>query len=561
MQSKNLLIADVTARWVVAASLGITLAIFYWLIELRQNALDITFEGIFNGLFMFYDYPLVVASVLIVLLALLPQARQAALHAARGIGDHIHLVAAVYFVVLAGGAFFMYHAHPLSMDEYSAVFQSKIFAAGELTGSLPPSLIDWLIPKGFQNYFLSVSHADGRVVSSYWPAFALLLAPFAWLGAPWLCNPLLGALTVLSVHRLALMLFDDRTSAGLAAALTLAAPAVAINGMSFYSMTAHLLANCLFVMLLLRPSVARAFGAGVVGSIALCLHNPIPHVLFATPWLLWFVSQRERRRYVPAIVAGYLPLSLLLGVGWALLVRDVSTAVGADAASGGPLATGRVSEVFRIPVPGLLYARLVGLAKLWTWAVPASLVVAVIGLRRQRESSPIRLLAWSALLTFVGYLFVPFDQGHGWGFRYFHAAWMVIPLFAAAAVTTPQARHAAANDGMGFDGLAGYMAACALFALLVLIPLSAIQVEEFISRHLQQQPSVESPGVLILKPGSGYYAYDLVQNDPFLRDPVIRMATRGKKKDEAMMAENFPRLQVISVGVQGSVWGRQVGRE
>jgi hypothetical protein len=299
----------------------------------------------------------------------------------------------------------------------------------------------------------------------------------------------------------------------------------------------------------------------VVGSIALCLHNPIPHVLFAAPWLLWFVSQRELRRYVPAIVAGYLPLSLLLGVGWALLVRDISTAAGADAPSGGPLATGRVSEVLRIPVPGLLYARLVGLAKLWIWAVPASLVVALIGFRNWRHSAPIRLLGWSAVLTFVGYLFVPFDQGHGWGFRYFHSAWMVIPLFAAAAVSAQSSQRNAADDLARFDGLAGYLGACALLAVLFAAPLSARQVEDFISRHLQQQPSVESSGVVILKPGSGYYAYDLVQNDPFLRDPVIRMGTRGTKKDEAMMAENFPHLQVISSAANGSVWGRQSAGE
>ena len=38
----------------------------------------------------------------------------------------------------------------------------------------------------------------GRIVTAYWPSFALVLAPFTWLGIPWACNPLLSAGTVLA---------------------------------------------------------------------------------------------------------------------------------------------------------------------------------------------------------------------------------------------------------------------------------------------------------------------------------------------------------------------------
>jgi len=42
------------------------------------------------------------------------------------------------------GALYVCRAYPLTMDEYTVVFQSKIFAAGHLTGRFPPELVDWL---------------------------------------------------------------------------------------------------------------------------------------------------------------------------------------------------------------------------------------------------------------------------------------------------------------------------------------------------------------------------------------------------------------------------------
>jgi len=61
--------------------------------------------------------------------------------------------------------------------------------------------------------------------------------------------------------------------------------------------------------------------------------------------------------------------------------------------------------------------------------------------------------------------------------------------------------------------------------------------------------------VAIINPGMGYYAQDLAQNDPFLRDPVIRMITHGRKNDEAMMARYFPDLALLSRNYKGAVYG------
>ena len=167
------------------------------------------------------------------------------------------VIAVISAAVLAAGTVIVYHDHPLSMDEYAGYFQSRVFAAGHLSGSFPPPLLDWLIPPGFQDYFLNVSPVSGAVTESYWPGFALLLTPFMWAGVPWLCNPVISALTLLVIHRLALEIFDDREAAGFALMLSAASPVIFANGISYYSMPAHLLANSVFALLLIRPN-ARA---------------------------------------------------------------------------------------------------------------------------------------------------------------------------------------------------------------------------------------------------------------------------------------------------------------
>src|SRR6202012_5451456 len=117
--------------------------------------------------------------------------------------------------------------------------QGQAFAAGHLTSQYPPDLIDWMIPDFFQHNFLEFSDS-GAVASNYWPAFALLLVPFIWLGVPWACNPVISGLTLLVVRRLALELFEDREAAGLAVLLTVASPVLFGAGISYYSEPAHL---------------------------------------------------------------------------------------------------------------------------------------------------------------------------------------------------------------------------------------------------------------------------------------------------------------------------------
>jgi len=295
----------------------VTIAILLWTHQWRLGNDRHGLSTIFFVLFVYNDYPGTVCALLILVCALVASRYLPARRVVHWAGDHPVVIAAITTVLIALCTLVIYHNHPLSMDEYAAYFQSRVFAAGKLHGRFPVPLLDWLIPRGFQDYFLNVSRATGSVAESYWPGFALVLTPFTWAGVPWLCNPVISALTLLVIHRLALELFDDREAAGFALLLTIASPVIFANGISYYSMPAHLLANSVFALLLVRPTPLRAAAAGVVGSLALALHNPVPHMLFAAPWLVW-VATRQRGMRLLALIAGYLPLCALLGLGWFL---------------------------------------------------------------------------------------------------------------------------------------------------------------------------------------------------------------------------------------------------
>jgi hypothetical protein len=467
--------------------------------------------------------------------------------------------------VLAAGTMFVYHDHPLSMDEYAGYFQSRVFAAGHLSGSFPLPVLDWLIPPGFQDYFLNVSRSTGAVTESYWPGFALLLTPFMWAGVPWLCNPVISALTLLVIHRLALEIFDDREAAGFALMLAAAAPVIFADGISYYSMPAHLLANSVFALLLVRPSTLRCVAAGLVGSLALALHNPVPHLLFALPWLIWIATRPGGVRLLAALCAGYLPLGMLLGLGWFLfsghLMHDgmvtASPAGAADRLQG-------MLSVFSLPTATVSLARLIGIAKLWVWAVPGVLILASAGAVRWRHDWRCRLLAASALLTLVGYFFVPVDQGHGWGYRYFHSAWMALPLLATAAMFRPSGAQpvgAADQPARIFEDshTRTYVAACIALTLLFGVGFRAWQMQDFLATDLGQVPHYTGTErqVVIVDPTLSFYGADLVQNDPWLRGNVIRMYTHGRSADQQMMAQSYPAMHLVFADRHGWVWSEK----
>jgi hypothetical protein len=535
-------------------------AILLWTHQLQLSGSPHGLAPIFFVLFAYNDYPGALCALLTLVVALFGSRYHSARRIAQWAGDQPLMIAAIAALLLALGTLVIYHNHPLSMDEYAAYFQSRVFAAAQLTGRFPVAQLDWLIPRGFQDYFLNVSRATGNVAEAYWPGFALLLTPFMWAGVPWICNPIISAATLLVIHRLALELFDNREAAGFALLLTIASPVIFANGISYYSMPAHLLANCVFALLLVRPTARRAVAAGVVGSLALALHNPVPHMLFATPWLVWIATRQGGVRLLAALIAGYLPLVGLLGLGWFLfsghLLRESLVSLSGPAAVAHRLQ--HMLEIFSTPDATVVLARLIGIAKIWVWAVPGLVILAAVGAVRGRRETLCQLFTASALLTLFGYFFVPVDQGHGWGYRYFHSAWMALPLLATAALFGPARIRGETARLFEDEATKNFVATCVLLTLVIGVGFRAWQLQDFMARDISQIPQYTGAEwrVVILDGRYAFYGADLVQNDPWLRGTEIRMYSHGTAADERMMAQYYPELHRVYADRHGSVWSR-----
>ena len=185
------------------------------------------------------------------------------------------------------------------------------------------------------------------------------------------------------------------------------------------------------------------------------------------------------------------------------------------------------------------------LAELASWAVPLLPLLAILGAARFRAMIEVRLLSASALLTLAAYSFVTFNQGHGWGFRYFHPVWFVLPLLAAGALESVDATAPLRKLAL----------AAALCSLALCTPLRFGQVRTFIGSHLAQVPPAGGGRqVIFLDVARGSYTIDLVQNDPFLEGNRWILISLGAAEDSRLMAMAFPQARRTAVWRLGSVW-------
>lgn len=481
---------------------------------------------------------------------------------------------AITLLVLSVSAVVVYLNRPLNVDEYSLYFQARIFAEGKLSGRFPPVIIPWLVADSHAGHFFSVSHQTGRIVTAYWPGFSLLLAPFMKFHVPWLLNPLLTSGSLYLLWLLARRLFSSPSAPGWVILFALASPVVTVSSLSYYAMTSHLFMNLLYAWLLLEISPRRLFLAGIVGSIALVLHNPVPHILFCLPWFVLVANKPNRLKNLTILLLGYLPLSILLGFGWVWvkinitqdtlpLVRAVvDSGNSSEATSAGVDLWSRVGDLIHEPyrllqsiltVPNLdfLWLRLLGILKIFAWAVPGLPLLALMGgVRLRNDHVGLQLWWWAAILTLAGYMFVPVSQGHGWGFRYFHSVWAALPLLATYFVLHSQwlsvrGRH--------------FVLLSTILSLLFCNGIRLGQAYDFIHRHHAQLPLVEANvgdrmQLVFIDSLQGYYAQDLVQNDPYLRDGTIYLLSRGAALNSQLLQTYFPKATKVRQKGLHTVW-------
>jgi hypothetical protein len=539
-------------RWLALLTISVSLLCVVFILQYTGYPYELRRLYIFDYLFRLQDLPGAAVVIFIGLAATVPALARPALALVDAIGRKPWTTAGVAFLVLCAGQLAVVKGHALAGDEHLILMQAKAFAAGRLMAEFPADLVTWVVPWPYNNLWLYASRDSGAVVSVYWPGFALLLAPFTLAGAPWACNPLLAGASLVLIGRLAARLTGAPQAAGWAMLFTLASPSFTSMALGYFSMMAHLFFNLLFVWLVLER---RLFYAGIAGSFALVLNNPVPHALFALPWIAW-IAWRDGRRALFTLAAGYAPIGLMVGVGWWFLMRDVQGPLRFEpyARDGEPghrfgnflfYLQLQINRVFADPSLAALAKRAGELVKLWLWTVPGLPALMLAGWWLARKEIHLRLLGLSFACTLLGYLLVWFDQGYGWGVRYLHPAFAALPVLGAAAIVA-----------FNSEALRRYAASAALLSLVIATPFRWAQIESFMSEHLSRRPPFEQGvrQVVFVTLNFPYYTQDFIQNDPFLRDPVIFMLSRGRGRDEELLRERFPGARLSHVAPYGHVW-------
>jgi hypothetical protein len=284
--------------------------------------------------------------------------------------------------------------------------------------------------------------------------------------------------------------------------------------------------------------------------------------------MVWLLTRKRGLSLVGAACAGYLPLCIVLGLGWYWYCGNL---LHEDAASVGAVVRMTNNQqdirlIFHFPSLNTLLIRLMDQAKIWVWAAPGLTLLAGIGAWRWRHNTTCLVLGASVLTTVIGYLFFPWDQGHGWGNRYFHAAWLALPLLATAALFRPAGIPVAPTPSaepspIMFEDAASrsYVMASVLLMLVLGVGWRGWEIEHFMADDLKQLPEYAGTErrVVIIDDIVSFYGGDLVQNDPWLRGNEIRMYTQGAAANAAMMAEIFPTMHKVFADKHGWVWSEK----
>lgn len=203
---------------------------------------------------------------------------------------------------------FVYEAHPHVPDEIAYLLHARYLAEGMLAMPLPP------VPPAFN---LDLMHYEPtRWFSPLPPGWPMVLAIGAWLGQPWLVNPVLGGLAIILTYLVVGRITDARETR-LTTLLLASSPWFLFMSMNLMTHTLTLvgaLAAALGVAVSREKGTwVPAFAGGLaVGVIALT--RPLEGLIVALLLGFWSLGARGRRfRLAPsvALVAGTLVTGLL----------------------------------------------------------------------------------------------------------------------------------------------------------------------------------------------------------------------------------------------------------
>jgi len=430
------------------------------------------------------------------------------------------------FTVSLIGVWVVMHDHPLAADENMTDFQAEIFASGKLQGEIPGDLQP--VAHALKPLQVNLSRGKDRWNQSYLPVYAALRAPFLLVHMQTVLNPLLGVVSVLGMAGICRIVWPDKPWLAVAgSALTALSPQILITGMTSYAMPAHLALNTIWLWLHLRRDSKGYWLAPIVGVLAVGLHSPFVHALFVTPFLCMMLIKRE---WKPALWYG---LVYLLGcIGYFMWWRFFA-----------PGNTNVSTALFSISRPGYLLSQAINFLNLASWqALPVPFLVGVAIWKIRSLPTVLKVGGVSCLLTFGFYASIGFDQGLGWGNRYFYG---VLSLFFLIALHGLDSLATQIGQKRSWD----FFLVGMLTTIIFQIPLRCWQTEQFIRPFAFAAKSFRNLDVdlIIYDPRTAWYSTELRRNNPTLTNrPLIVNLMMLNQQDAEFLRHKFPKIYFVT---------------
>jgi hypothetical protein len=517
------------------------------------------------ALYFFLFQDCLVAAVFAVLLLILREAPPIALPMHAGIGGWraAMMLGLTVFLACLAGTWLVFDGYALTMDEFWAQFDARIFASGQLAVAVPAAWREFV--PAMQPIFLMPVAGHTHWVSSYLPINALFRGIASLAGAQALVSPFWAALSTVAVYGIARRLWPDKPSAALAAALMLATSAqVLITAMTPYAMSAHLALNLTWLWLILRGGRLGHAAALVVAFLATGLHQMIFHPLFAAPFVLelWLA-----RRWRAALfhTAGYAVIGLFWSFYPALLLHVIESATVASASAGEMGIVNRVGGLLmRFDPVGGSFVTALNLLRLFTWqsllTVPLALAATAVAVRMGGMTRA--LVLGLVLTTLAIFVLLPY-QAHGWGYRYLHGSVGSICLLAGLG----WARRLEGGEPSHRSRYQATFFASIIVSAVVLFPLRGWQAHSFVRPYVVAEREVRtSDADIVLVDSKGvWFGRDLVRNDPLWKRRPLVFSVRDLTDEQLATLCARPRVRVFrpqeawAAGIMKSRGERDVG--
>lgn len=449
------------------------------------------------------------------------------------------VVAATLFLACLAGHYWVLAGYDQSRDEQMATFDAAVFASGRLVQPIPTL---WRDHAGALNtlYMYPAEH-QGAWISSYLPLNAALRALAGFIATPALTGPLMTVIGALALWGCARRIWpQDREAPVVALLLYTASGQVIVTGMTAYAMPAHLALNLTWLWLFLRRAWWADAAALAVGFVAVGLHQPLMHPMFAAPVLSLLLLEKQWRR-AAVYALGY----AAIGIFWLWWPSWTWTLVQATAGAQQPQGVDYFTRLAMTVLRGdrNLPYMLVNLLRFVAWQHILLLPLLVLSLKIARKDRLAGALAAGVLLTtFVMAVILPF-QGHGFGYRYLHGLIGNCILLAVYGWKSLGARQGTWRALLLRTSIAG---------IVVLVPLQLWMAHGLYASAAEVSARIEASDAdyAVVGEEDVSFAFNLVHNPPLLDRRPVRLARGAVDPTLArLICANHASVALIGDGV------------